>query len=70
MTSIRMPYVNPYPVECLKCGGEMTEDDVESIERFRRKKREIQMNCSECNNLHEIVQRPLDPEYEISIIDE
>lgn len=70
MTSIRMPFVSPFPVECLKCQHEMKQEDIVDKSVKRRKKRTLTVECSECGTVHQITQVPLMPDYDIEEVEE
>lgn len=65
MTSIRMPFVSPFPIDCPNCDQNIVEDDVIDRKVQRRKERTLKVQCSNCDKYYNVVQVPLMPEYDI-----
>ena len=70
MTSIRMPFVSPFPVECTNCQHRINQEDILDRSVKRRKKRTLTVTCRECGKLYDITQVPLMPDYDIEEVED
>jgi hypothetical protein len=65
MTSIRLPFVSPYPFDCPDCDAEVTESKEQDQEVYRDRYRIIHIQCESCDQKNRIKQQPLFPDYEV-----
>jgi hypothetical protein len=70
MTSLKRPYINPYPILCLECKNEMTEDNIKNFKESYRVKREIKLECFNCASQYKVIQKPLDLDYKLTRLDD
>lgn len=64
MTSIRVPFVSPFPVECIQCDMELDKTNSKDKEVKRRRYRRFLLVCPDCGTEFWIRQPPLLDEYE------